>query len=136
MLLSLSSRGDYGFLIMSSLAEAPNGAFVSVSEIARQKNVPSAYAGQLIAQLKKARLVESKEGVSGGYRLAKPATEITLKEIVEALEGPIAPVKCLQKNHEACPCEPVCGMKPIWQETVGILEQQLSNRKLSDIIKR
>lgn len=136
MLLSLSSRGDYGFLIMTMLAESDADIFISISEIAKVKQVPSAYASQLVMSLKKARLIESKEGTSGGYRLARPASEITLKEIVEALEGPIAPVKCLRDKDHVCPSESNCTIKPFWAETTLLVEQQLANKKLSDLVKK
>ena len=136
MFLSLSSRGDYGFLIMTMLAECAVNTYVSVAEIAKAKKVPGAYASQLVSSLKKARLIESKEGTTGGYRLARPANEITLKEIIEALEGPIAPVKCLREKDHHCDKETVCSMKPIWVETTLLVEAQLSNKKLSDLIKK
>lgn len=134
----ISTKGDYGLLLLSALAEAyqNNDAFVALKEIAKAKNLSLSYISQIIIPLKNAGLVKSKEGHLGGYRLAKPPREITMMEVLEALEGPIAPVRCCDNKAGKCGSESYCNVKYTWQDARAMLGQFLKTRTLADILQR
>ena len=94
--MMFSTRAEYGVRVMVELARrsADERGCVSLSEIADGDGLPLAYLEHLAARLRKAGLVESRRGAHGGYLLARPAEEITMAEVVEALEGAIAPIEC------------------------------------------
>lgn len=144
-MFKVSTKGDYGLLVLSALAQAAQaknaasaGAtakteFVPLKTIADEKHLSLSYVSQIIVPLKQACLVESKEGREGGYRLAKDPHEISLLEVLEVLEGPVAPVKCCAKSA-LCACEPQCKVKNTWRQAQSLLKDFLENRTLADMI--
>lgn len=136
-MFKVSTKGDYALLIMTALAmRRGNGEFVSLKKIAEEKRLPFAYISQLMLRLKKVGLVESKEGLNGGYRLKKEPSNISLMEILEATEGKISPVKCCSEKSGPCQCESVCGVKYAWQDAIQLLDQFFSAKKLSDLMEQ
>src|SRR5256885_11179792 len=101
--MMFSTRAEYGVRVMVELARRGadgKGGCVSLTEIAEGDELPLAYLEHLAARLRKAGLVESRRGVRGGYLLARPAAEITMAEVVEALEGSIAPIECISAGAD------------------------------------
>lgn len=136
-MFKISTKGDYGLLFLSALAEkASKGRkFVSLNEIAKEKRLSLPYLSQIALPLREAGLIFSKEGKSGGYCLAKPANKITIMKILEALEGPVEPVKCCKLKSASCECESVCAMKSTWMDAKKILADFLKKKTLADTIK-
>ena len=89
---------------MVELARRNGDSPVSLAEIAEADGLPLAYLEHLVARLRKAGLVESRRGARGGYLLARPADEITMAEVVEALEGSIAPIECISEGADGLSC--------------------------------
>lgn len=133
----ISTKGDYGLLLLSALAEVYQNdtAFVALKEIAKAKNLSLSYISQIILPLKNAGLVLSREGAHGGYRLAKPPHEISMFEILEALEGPIAPVRCCDNKAGKCGSESYCNVKYTWQDARVLLGQFLKTKTLANILQ-
>lgn len=140
-MFKISTKGDYGLLLLSALAEKTGDGrtFVSLKEIARAKKLSLSYLSQIIIPLKNAGFVLSKEGKEGGYRLARPANKITIMEILEALEGPILPVKCCcggvrgkELKEGKCASEAYCGMKATWMGAKMMLANFLRKKTLAD----
>lgn len=138
-MFKISTKGDYGLLILAALAikEKQGQKFVSLSEIAQEKHLSPRYLSQIILPLKKAGLVKSKEGIGGGYCLAKKPEKIKIIEILEVLEGPLAIVPCCAIKSQKCAtkqCEKDCAAKSTWQQASALLAQFLANKTLKDII--
>ncbi len=101
-----STKAEYGVRVMVELArragENPDaaGSVVPLAEIAEHDGLPLAYLEHLVARLRKAGLIDSRRGSRGGYMLARPADQITTAEIVEALEGSIAPIECISQGPD------------------------------------
>src|SRR6201999_1868865 len=95
-----STKAEYGVRLMIELGRQPGSTPVSLSSVAEAENLPLSYLEHLVAKLRKADLVTSTRGAHGGYRLAKPAEEITMDAVVEALEGQIAPMECFHETPE------------------------------------
>ena len=95
-----STRAEYGVRLMVELGRQGGERPVSLGAIAEGENLPLSYLEHLVAKLRKAGLVESRRGAHGGYRLARPAAEIDMHEVVVALEGAIAPMECFHPDPE------------------------------------
>lgn len=88
-MISITSKSPYGVSALVELARAPADRPVPVAEIARRRGVPAQFLEQICASLRRAGLVRSQRGVKGGFQLAKPASEITVLDVVEVLDGPL-----------------------------------------------
>src|SRR5277367_6938387 len=95
--MMFSTKAEYGVRVMVELARRSGGEPIPLAEIAEHDGLPLAYLEHLVARLRKAGLVDSRRGSRGGYMLARPAGEITMAEVVEALEGSIAPIECISQ---------------------------------------
>jgi len=107
---------------------------VPLKEIAARQNIPEAYLEQLMNQLRKAGLVESSRGALGGYTLSRDPSEITVGEIMVALEGHVAPASCLLEAVEQCPTGG-CAGRIIWEriyQSITDLVNSITLRQLAD----
>src|SRR6202043_3737997 len=119
--MMFSTKAEYGVRVMVELARRAGEEPVPLAEIAADDGLPLAYLEHLVARLRRAGLVDSRRGARGGYLLARPATEITMAEVVEALEGRIAPIECISSapdgtircSRESDPGH-VCTTKILW----------------------
>lgn len=129
----ISTKGDYGLLLLSSLAahHAQGRSKISLREVSDEKKLPLKYLGEIAQELKRAGIISSKEGRDGGYWLAKAPHEISLIEVLEALEGPVEPVKCCSKE-KTCTIQSSCGVKATWQEATTMMREFLKNKTLAD----
>src|SRR3954468_23286775 len=93
--MMFSTKAEYGVRVLVELAARDGHSPVPLTEIAEANGLPLAYLEHLVARLRKAGLVESRRGARGGYLLARDAADITMAEVVEALEGSIAPIECI-----------------------------------------
>ena len=99
--MMFSTKAEYGVRVMVELARRDGDEPVPLAEIAEADGLPLAYLEHLVARLRKAGLVDCRRGSRGGYLLARPADEITMAEVVEALEGSIAPIECISRAPTA-----------------------------------
>lgn len=137
-----SSKAEYGVRLMVELGrQAPDQA-TSLKAIAEAERLPLAYLEQVVARLKKAGLVMSARGAHGGYWLARPAAEITMDEVVQALEGAIAPMDCFVSEHTdrvLCSHEPDaghnCATKLLWMRVQGGIARALQTTTLADLVE-
>jgi Rrf2 family protein len=98
--MMFSTKAEYGVRIMAHLAAHNGDGPVSLSAIAEAEGLPLAYLEHLVQRLRRADLVESRRGAHGGYTLARDASDITMAEVVEALEGEIAPIECISADPD------------------------------------
>ena len=143
--MMFSTRAEYGVRVMVELARRGSDGereCVSLSEIADGDGLPLAYLEHLAARLRKSGLIESRRGAHGGYLLARPAEEISMAEVVEALEGSIAPIECISEGadgHLVCTREAetdhVCPTKLLWTRVRGSVVRTLEETRLSDLVQ-
>jgi Rrf2 family cysteine metabolism transcriptional repressor len=111
--MMFSTKAEYGVRVMVELARRAGGEPIPLAEIAANDGLPLAYLEHLAARLRKAGLVDSRRGSRGGYMLARPASEITMAEVVEALEGSIAPIECISQAADgSIVCSREIGARP------------------------
>ncbi len=135
--MKLSSKGHYGLRAMTELARAYGGGPVAIADIAQTENLSVAYLEQLLAQLRRAGLVESTRGARGGYQLTRPPSAVTVGEVVRVLEGPIAPVECASEAADPGCCERVsdCASRQIWQRMRDSIAAVLDSTTLADLCR-
>ena len=98
--MMFSTRAEYGVRVMVDLARRGSDDPVPLAEIAEHEGLPLAYLEHLVARLRRAGLVDSRRGAHGGYLLARDPELITMAEVVEALEGAIAPIECISSDAD------------------------------------
>lgn len=128
--MKLSVRGEYALRALLVLAANYEQPVVRIQTISEQQNIPKRFLEQILNDLKTAGVVQSRRGVAGGYRLARPPREITLATIVRHIEGALAPVSCVSERfYEKCTCPdelrcPIRSvMKEVRESVVKIMEQ-------------
>ena len=110
--MRLSHLADYAVVLMTAAARRPAGARLSATELSVDTGVPLPTAQKLMGQLAGCGLLTSVRGAGGGFALSKPANEISLADIVEAVEGPIALTMCSDSNNHECILDAHCRVKP------------------------
>src|SRR6476659_1633570 len=138
-----STKAEYGVRLMVELGRVgPDSTPVSLSSVAEAERLPLSYLEHLVARLRKAGLVASTRGAHGGYRLARPAEEITMDAVVEALEGQIAPMECFHENPEGkvlCSHEDdgdrACATKLLWTRVQGGVTKALAGTTLAELVE-
>src|SRR5437660_4623394 len=103
--MKLSLRGEYALRALLVLGLNYKRSVVRIQTISDQQNIPKRFLEQILNDLKSAGIVESKRGITGGYRLAKSPEQISLATVIRYIEGPLAPVSCVsEKFYERCSC--------------------------------
>src|SRR5256885_3427840 len=110
--MRLSHLADYAVVLMTAAARRPAAARLSATELSADTGVPLPTAQKLMGQLAACGLLSSVRGAAGGFALARPANKISLADIVEAVEGPIALTMCSDSNNHECILDAHCRVKP------------------------
>ncbi|HHV78625.1 MAG TPA: RrF2 family transcriptional regulator [Firmicutes bacterium] len=138
--MKLSSRSRYGVRALCALAIlSRDNSPVPLARISKCEGIPKQYLGLIFHKLRKSGHVEAVRGLNGGYKLAKSPAEITVASVVRALDGPIAPVKCLierEKGHRYCWREEVCLSRPAWAFLQQQIEKTLESITIESLIKK
>jgi Rrf2 family protein len=137
-----STKAEYGVRLMVALGRREGERPVSLATLAEGENLPLSYLEHLVAKLRDAGLVTSQRGAHGGYRLGVPASEIRMLEVVEALEGPIAPMDCFLDDADGrifCSHESdgdiACSTKLLWTRVQGGITRALAGTTLAELVE-
>jgi len=128
-------RTDYAASAVIDLARHYNQGPVQSAEIAARQAIPEAYLEQLLTTLRKGGFIRSTRGPHGGHELARSPNEIRFADVILALEGPLAPLECLN-DAEACVISPTCGMREVWQEVMAATQRILEETTIHDLVER
>ena len=131
----ISTKGRYALRVMIDLAEHNNGQPVPLKDIAERQGISKKYLEIIVKDLVDGKLVKGASGKGGGYVLLRKPEEYSVGEIVELMEGTLAPVACLQKDAEECPRYASCVTLPLWQELDQLVHDFLYQKKLSELVK-
>ena len=129
--MRLSSMADYAVVTMSAAARHCGFARVSAAELAEETGLPLPTVQKLVSTLSKGGLLKSMRGAGGGIQLARPAAAISLADIVEAVEGPIALTACVEAGRHDCGLEANCTVRPHWAVVNSTLRSALEDVKLT-----
>ncbi len=138
--MKLSKRGEYAIrsLINLGIAAEVGRTLVRVSELAASEQLPIKFLEQILQLLKEAGMVKSERGKYGGYRLAKPARQIRIGEVVRLIDGPLAPIGCVsQTAYEKCSCpdEAHCGLRMLMLDVRNAIAGILDRYTLADVVE-
>jgi Rrf2 family protein len=133
--MRLSSTDVYAFQALGYLGTRAWGVVTRSEEISGATGIARPYLARVLATLVASGLVLSKKGAGGGYLLARPAAAITLRDVVRAIDGPIAPLSCVSLNwHEACPEEARCHARSgIYARLRDVMLEALSHATVADL---
>jgi Rrf2 family iron-sulfur cluster assembly transcriptional regulator len=122
--LQLTRGGEYGIRAMAYLARLPEGHVAALHEIGRAQDIPESFLAKILQSLVHAGLAVSQRGAHGGFALARPAAEITMRDVIEAVDGPIALNQCVASPEE-CPRNHDCAVHKVWMhaqdQLMGVL---------------
>ena len=133
-MLRVSRLADYASVVMACLARHP-GDVLPAAQVGAETHLKAPTVSKLLKRLAQAGLVESFRGAAGGYRLARSATDISLAEIVEALDGPIGLTEC-SLGHAGCERQSYCTVAHDWQGVGATIDNALRGVSLADMLRR
>ncbi len=113
-MIRLSKLADYGIVIVTELARHPERTHTA-PEMAAATHIPQPMVSKILKALARGRLLASTRGAKGGYRLARPADEVSVADVITALEGPIALTACIDDGPGCCDIEALCPARANWQ---------------------
>ncbi len=131
--MRFTSREQYGLRAMAELALHFGEGPVPLSEVAQSQGISLATLEQVVAPLRRAGLLESTRGASGGYALTRPPAEVTVADVLRALEGDLAPVPCLEEGAAVCERAQRCATRPVWELVRDRLVETLDRTTLADV---
>ena len=132
-MIRLSKRTDYGLMAIRHLALLPAGSCRSAREIAREHRIPPALMAKLLQRMARRGLVASHHGTKGGYQIARAPSSISLREIIEAIEGPTAVIDCLDRCRPDCPQDATCTVKGPLHEVQRRIVEILGGTTVTDL---
>ena len=138
--MMFSTKAEYGVRVMAHLANSDDDGPISLGTIADAEGLPLAYLEHLVQRLRKAQLIESRRGAHGGYTLARAPGDISMAEVVSALEGDIAPIECITADADGaliCAREGAapCPTKLLWTRVQGSIVRTLTEMTLADLVQ-
>lgn len=133
--MKVSTKGRYGLRLMVDLATNNTSAPTSLKEIARRQNISDKYLEQIVTQLNRAGLVKSIRGAQGGYILTKSPEEITVGDVLNAVEGSLRIVDCVD-NKDYCDKSSSCATSYVWSQINSAISDVIDNITLKDLAKR
>lgn len=133
--MKISTKGRYGLEALLDIAIFGNGDSVSLKTISSRRNISQKYLEHIFIALKKNGIVVSLRGGQGGYKISNPLNEVTVGEVLRALEGSLAPVKCVSEGEQGkCEAYTKCVSKDVWVGIKDALDETVDNITLKDLV--
>jgi Rrf2 family transcriptional regulator, cysteine metabolism repressor len=132
--MRLSAKGDYALRALIDLAYHYDRRLVQTHEIAINHRIPEKFLEQILRDLKNSRIVVAKSGKQGGYKLARPPSEITFGEVIRLIDGPLAPIDCVSvKYYVPCPIETECKFQMVMRRVRNAVSEIIDHTTLADV---
>ena len=132
-MIQLTKRGDYGVLAIYHIAQYPRGKFVSIDQISAKSEVPKSYLSKILQDLCRGGILLSRRGTGGGFMLARPAREISLRGIIEIVEGKLCIVTCMCAPDQ-CIRSDGCLISPFWRGVQGFIDELMESITIEDLL--
>ena len=129
----LTKAGDYGIFGVIYLAGQPKGKIVSLSEVSKAEDIPEKFLAKIFQSLSRSGLIRSHRGARGGFSLARPADQITVKEVLEAIQGLVCFSKCLSELDD-CDRKEICKLRSLMQKAQDYTVKILNQKTLADLV--
>lgn len=134
--MKLSTKGRYGLRALVDLAVHSENGTVSIQSIANRQNISVSYLEQLVGKMRRAGLVTSMRGAAGGYRLAKSPSEISVGDVLRALEGDLRAVNCPGNDaNPSCEAAPKCVTKYVWKRVNDSISQAVDTIMIEELVQ-
>ena len=130
----ISTKGRYALRLMIDLAQHCDEGFISLKTVSQRQDVSLKYMEAIAAALNRANLVISQRGKEGGYRLSRPASDITVAEVLHSTEGSMAAVSCLDAGENGCERAAQCLTLPMWKKLDAVMDNYLSGVSVQDLL--
>ncbi len=132
--MKLSTKSRYGTRAMMDIALHSNSGSCMLKDISQRQDVSAKYLDHILSSLRKAGLIKNIRGKYGGYSLTRPSAEITMKDIIGAVEGSIAPVECVDSSS-ACDKTGICSARDLWVRVKEAIEDVLESTTLANLVE-
>ncbi|MBQ1919849.1 MAG: Rrf2 family transcriptional regulator [Selenomonas sp.] len=130
----ISTRGRYALRVMLDLAENENGKYIPLKDIAARQEISKKYLEIIVKDLVVNGLLIGASGKGGGYKLCRAPEEYSIGEIIELMEGSLAPVACLSDASYDCQRQKICKTLPLWMEYHQLVHDFFYQKKLTDLL--
>lgn len=130
----VSTKGRYALRFLIDIAEHQGDSFVPLKDAAARQEISEKYLEIIVKELMKAGLLTAMRGKGGGYRLRRSPETYNIKDIIELMEGSIAPITCLESGSEVCPRKDSCLTLPLWEGLDKVISEYLSQFTLADLL--
>ena len=134
LMLRMTKQADYAIVLLTRMAGLPDMRF-NASEMAEQTGLPQPIVSKILKLLARQDLLTSQRGAKGGYRLARTARDISVAEVIEAVEGPIAITECVDETPGECSQEPICPVRSNWQQINFAVRNALEQITLAEMAR-
>ena len=132
--MMISTRGRYALRVMTDLAEHPDAGYIPLRQIAQRQDISEKYLESILKALVHGGLLEGVRGKGGGYRLTRPAEQVTVGNILRLTEDSLAPVACLDAGAAPCPRAAACRTRPMWKRLDTLINDFFDGVTLADLI--
>lgn len=132
--MKISTRGRYALRFMIDLAQHDTTEYIALKDISERQEISIKYLEQITSLLSKFGLLKSVRGPQGGYKLAKPAAEYSIGEILRITEGDLAPISCLASTENTCPRKTSCQTIDLWEGLNKVINEYLDSKTLEDLV--
>lgn len=133
--MMISTKGRYALRFLVDVAEHQGDGFVPLKDVAARQEISEKYLEIVVKELVKSGLLDAVRGKGGGYRLRRPPEEYSVKTVIELMEGPLAPVACLEPDRAACARRASCRTLPLWQGLDKLISDYLAQFTLADLCR-
>lgn len=134
--MRITKKGEYALRALVDLALNYKKGMRQTQEIVRREDIPEKFLEQILVTLKNAGLIQSKRGVGGGHFLNKSPDEISLGEVIRLIDGPLAPLECVNTEHLNCSKEITCGIRSVMLDVANATAEILDRVTLADVCNR
>lgn len=132
-MIKIAKLTDYAVVLLGWLGRVQDSAAVSAALLSQETGFPEPTVAKVLKKLAQAKLVVSERGVSGGYRIARPASAISIRDVIEALDGPIAIASCVDAADMTCQAASICVSRGRWNPVNEVIRKALSDITVQDM---
>lgn len=131
--MQISRKADYALRAVAYIAQLKKGDLASIGKIARARSIPREFLAKILKELTRAGILVSYQGVTGGYRLARPSKEVSFLDVIEAMEGPVAVNLCVDGSHCDCSREQGCEIRPFFVKQQEQITRALRRQNFGNV---
>ncbi|MBQ9332498.1 MAG: Rrf2 family transcriptional regulator [Oscillospiraceae bacterium] len=133
--MMISTRGRYALRILVDLAENRKDGYITLREAAERQEISEKYLESIVKDLVRGKFVEGVRGKGGGYRLARPAGDMNVLDVLRCAEGDLVPVACLEEGARPCNRADACRTLPLWEGLNRVVSEYLSGFTVQDLAR-